>query len=145
MLLQINKDQAEKFFGGVKFSISFRALLTNDERSLIDKYKIADTILMQAKKKLIVEYEIKITIDNLIRGHKFVADSIDILHDYESEIIVACRRLISLIDELRKFGGDIYLEITPNDIEEISTQDVQALLSKQKNSSNVMGKIEYKK
>lgn len=129
MILSIKKEQAEKFFGGIKFSIEFQAILTKEEKDLINKYKVGSTVLLKETKKIIVEYEIIITIDNLIKGHKFIADSTEILHDYENHIVGACRKLISLIDELKKFGGTCYFKLTPDTIQEISHQEVQKLLN----------------
>lgn len=130
MILAITKDQEGKLFGGVKFVIKFKAMLSPEETALINRYKVGDVVLLHAKKKLITEYEVNLTVNKLAKGDKFVAESIEILHDYEEELIKSCRELISLLEELKSFGGEYFLDISPDSITAISREEAEIIIKK---------------
>ncbi|MBD5608485.1 MAG: hypothetical protein HDQ93_06515 [Desulfovibrio sp.] len=132
MILSITKEQAGKLFGGVKFIIYFKALLSKEERDLIKRYKVGDFPLIHAKKKLLTEYEVIVTVDKMVIGDKFVADTIEILRDYENELIASSRNLMALIEELRSFGGAYYLDITPDSVRALTPDEIDSIKGQQR-------------
>ncbi len=102
-------------FGGVKFELEARATLTDEEATLISKYKVHDEVLTQKQIKIPFTDRalvVKITIGSLTSGQIFKCSDIgEILH-YEEEIKESCGQLRKLIEVMKQFGGEEVIEYT---------------------------------
>lgn len=118
MKLTIKRDQADVkgIFGGhkgVSFSLYAKADITDDERALIERYKVNDYIL--------ASYELPIkgsesqgfnlSVDRLTRGATTETSSISALLELEEKIKSGCQNLKSLIEVMKTFGGEEVIEI----------------------------------
>ena len=71
MQLHLRKNQATKFFGGVKFELQARVTLTEDEDSLVNKYRVQDEVLVEKQIKIPFTDRallVKMTIGSLVAG-----------------------------------------------------------------------------
>lgn len=96
MQLHLRKNQATKFFGGVKFELQARVTLTEDEDSLVNKYRVQDEVLVEKQIKIPFTDRallVKMTIGSLVAGQTFKCNDIaEILH-YEETIKASCAEL----------------------------------------------------
>jgi len=120
MKLIIKRDQADVkgFFGGhkgVNFSLSIRVEITQEEKELIDRYKVGDYLLVSSD--LLAHMAVKegirttLSINDLTNGKSFTVDSISTLLKLEEEIKNGCQNLKDLLMVMRTFGGEEVLEI----------------------------------
>src|SRR4029077_13107289 len=52
MQLHLKRSQSSKMFGGVRFELEARATVTNEEATLINKYKVHDEVLTEKHIKI---------------------------------------------------------------------------------------------
>lgn len=105
MRLIISRRQADKkgMLGGhkgVSFTLTARIELTEDERRLLDHYKVWDYPLFTRGPG------VPITIRHLAQGDTQTVDNVEVLLRNEEIIKDALDNVPPLLDVLRSFGGD---------------------------------------
>ena len=113
MKLYLKKDQAKGLLGGVKFELSARTELTQEERELVSKYKAHKEILLQKDVKIPFTGKtitLAINIENLTGGEKFKCKDIADILEYESNVKEACETFKNYIEVMKNFGGEEVIE-----------------------------------
>lgn len=108
MKLIISKRYSEGTFGGTKYILTVYVNLSEEEKSLIEKYKVSDVLLMSKKVTTFLSgsKDVAIKVSTLIKGHEFSSKEFMDIIGYESEVVEACRSLKAIIEELRDFRND---------------------------------------
>ena len=114
MKLTIRRDQSAKkgLFGGHKgmnFSLFCRVEISQEERELIDKYKVQDHVLTWR------EYEGRqipgLTVQDLVQGKTTEIGDVATLLNNEEVIKDACQNFKNLLIVMASFGGEEVIEI----------------------------------
>jgi hypothetical protein len=113
MKLSITRDQAKGLLGGVKFELSARAQLTNDESELVKKYKADKVVLL--KKKIEIPFtgravELDIKIENLLAGQTFKCADVNDILETEKNVKEAAQNFKTYIEIMKNFGGQEVIE-----------------------------------
>lgn len=113
MKLTVKRDQKDMkgMLGGhkgVKFILSAKAQLSEQERALIARYKVEDYQL--------AAYQIKntpflVSVNGLARGIEAETESITTLLELEDTIKQGCENLKTLLAVMATFGGEETIEI----------------------------------
>lgn len=114
MKLRIRRDQAPKtgVFGGhkgMRFSLSCRVEINQEEQALIEKYKVHDHVLTWRETdrgKLP-----GVTVRSLVSGYNVELDDVATLLNNEEVIKEACKDFKNLLLVMRTFGGEEVVEI----------------------------------
>lgn len=114
MKLTIRRDQSAKkgLFGGHKgmnFSLFCRVEISQEERELINKYKVQDHVLTWR------EYEGRqipgLTVQDLVQGKTTEIGDVATLLNNEEVIKDACQNFKNLLIVMASFGGEEVIEI----------------------------------
>lgn len=108
MKLYINRDQAKGLLGGTKFELNARVELTNEEISLVNKYKADKEVLIQKQVKIPFTDKVavvNINISGLMSGQVFKCKDIADILEYEKNVKEACEMFKNYIDVMKNFGG----------------------------------------
>lgn len=120
MKLTIKRNQADVkgFFGGhkgVNFSLYGRSEITNEERALIEKYKVGGYVLATYKRQSKVEgadpIDVRIHVAEIIAGRSIETDDIATLLDLEKAMKDGCVNLKNLLAVMATFGGEEVFDI----------------------------------
>jgi hypothetical protein len=85
--------------------------LSADEAELIKKYKVhKETLLIKTVSMFGREFDLAITIENLINGQKFKCKDIAEIITYEENVKEACDTLKNNIEVMKSFGGEDVFE-----------------------------------
>lgn len=109
MKLHLKRDQAKKLLGGVKFEISARVQLDDEEQSLVKRYKAHKEVLHRKEKKIpFTEKTItfETTIQSFTAGQTYKCDSIYEIIEYEEAIKEACEKFYIFLGTMKRFGGE---------------------------------------
>ena len=101
MKLIVKKDQDKGLLGGIKFIINAWVEVTNEEKELINKYKVHKEVLFNKTNILTTE----ITIGSLIDWAFFKCASIEEILIYEEAIKKSCKNLKTKLEIMKSFGG----------------------------------------
>ena len=114
MKLIIKRAQAEQkgFFGGhkgMKFLLTCRVALDNEEEALIERYKVQDYPLtwMEVRGERVPG----LLIGELVRGTNYEVNDVTTLLNNEDVIRDACKDFKALLEIMRSFGGEEVVEI----------------------------------
>jgi hypothetical protein len=113
MKLYITRDQAKGFLGGTKFELSAKVELTNDESSLVSKYKADKEILLQKEIKIPFTSKtliLDINIGGLMMGQTFKCKDIADIIEYENNVKDACGTFKNYLEVMKNFGGQEVIE-----------------------------------
>jgi hypothetical protein len=113
MKLYITRDQAKGMFGGVKFELSARVELTQEENDLIKRYKADKEVLVQRSIKIPFTdraVTINLTIGSLTAGQTFKCGDIAEILELEKNIKEACEAFKNYLLVMRNFGGQEVIE-----------------------------------
>jgi len=102
MELIIKRNQDKGFLSGVKFILEAKVNLTEEETTLIKKYKAHKEILFKSSNH-------NYTINDLTIGIKDKVKDISILQKNEGIYIDACKYLKQLLEVMKSFGGEYKL------------------------------------
>ena len=113
MRLIINRSQADVkgMLGGhkgVQFTLGYRLELTEEERSLVERYKLAYYPLTWKTVGTLREPDDMIA--NMVTGRTQTVTDVRTLIDNEQVIKNACDQLPPLFEVVRSFGGDEVVE-----------------------------------
>lgn len=109
MKLHLKRDQAKKLMGGVKFEISARIELNDEEKDLVKRYKAYKEVLHWKEKKIPFTGKtimFKINIDSFTEGQTYKCDSINEIVEYEEAIKEACKNFYIYLEAMKRFGGE---------------------------------------
>lgn len=124
MQLRIERDQAPRIFGGVKFVLRAQVKLTSKEYELVEKYAVRHEILFQKAIKTLVTGKtvpLSITIDSLLRGTIYKCASIADVIEYENSVKEGCSNFGLVLERMRTFGGFEIIEFSAGEI--VETQE----------------------
>jgi len=113
MKLFITRDQSKGMMGGVKFELSARVKLTNEEADLIKKYKADKEVLMKKELKIPFTgraFNLDITIGSLTSGQSFKVNDIGEILETEGTIKESCQNFKRYIAAMKSFGGEEVIE-----------------------------------
>ena len=113
MKLYINRDQAKKLLGGVKFQLSARVELNPDEAALVKKYKADKEHLLTKEVKIPLtgrSINLSITIGTLMLGQVFKCNDIAEILESEKNVKDACEAFKNYLEVMKHFGGDEIIE-----------------------------------
>lgn len=115
MKLIIKRDQSKKLMGGISFELHARIELTDEESSLVAKYKADKEILM--KKEIKIPFTgksivLNITIGSLMAGQVFKCNDIGEVLEYENSVKESCGSFKNYIEVMGSFGGEEIIEFT---------------------------------
>ena len=113
MRLFIKRDQAKGLLGGVKFELSARIELTNEEAELVKKYKADKEVLLQKEIKIPLtgkSFALNLTIGSLMAGQAFKCNDIADILEYEKSVKESCEGFKNYIEVMRSFGGEEVIE-----------------------------------
>lgn len=117
MELLLTRDQVGGMLGGIKFQLTAKAKLSDDEASAVKKYKMADTILYEkqgnapdpgsfmslARHRFMVP---RIQVQDLVHGKTIeTKDILDIL-DAEEQLKSAAQAFHRMLRAASTFGGE---------------------------------------
>lgn len=115
MKLTIKRNQADVkgFFGGhkgVNFSLYGRSEITNEELTLINKYKVGGFVLAKYKIPSKLDgadpIDIRISVAEIIAGMSVETDDINTLLELEKAMKDGCVNLKNLLAVMATFGGE---------------------------------------
>ena len=114
MRLVIHRSQADKkgMLGGhkgVSFTLSTRVDFTDEERALLDHYKMWEY-------SLFTRGPLPVTIRQLLQGDAQTVDNVEVLLENEEVVKRALDQVPPLLRVLRSFGGDEIIDY-PRDAE----------------------------
>lgn len=113
MKLYIQRDQAKKLLGGVKFELSGRVELTPAESELVRKYKVEKETLVKSEVKIPFtgrSISIDLTIGTLMDGQTFKCNDIAEILEMEKTLKDSCGAFKHYLDLMNHFGGEEVIE-----------------------------------
>ena len=113
MRLYINRDQGKGMLGGVKFEMSAKVQLTNEEAELVRKYKAEKEVLLKKEIKIPLTGRalvLNLTIGSLLNGQTFKCDDIAEVLEYEKNVKESCEAFKTYLEVMRNFGGQEVIE-----------------------------------
>lgn len=118
MKVQVTKDQEDVkgFLGGhkgVKFKISVRAELSEEEINLVERYKLGEYILNTYDVPIGggQTFTCKLRINDVVQGAENTTEDVSLLLWLEEELVEGCRVLKALLKEMRDLGETKTIEI----------------------------------
>ena len=114
MKLLMTKNQSKGVMGGVSFEVSAQVQLSDDERKLIQHYKLDNEILFQKKMVNIwgqpTDHLIDVRVKSLLGGQAYKCKSLDEVISYSESLKSACETLKSYLEIAKSFGGQEVFE-----------------------------------
>ena len=98
------------FFGGhkgVRFSLSGQCDVSQQEKALIERYKIGEYVLASYQKQLkgLEPIDFSITVNGIIGGKSVETDDIKTLLELEEAMKTGCTNMKQLLGVMATFGG----------------------------------------
>ena len=118
MELIIKRNQDKGFLGGIKFVLEAKVNLTEEEKTLVKKYKANKEVLFSSESR-------RYTINDLTIGIKDKVKDISILQKNEDIYIGACEYLKTLLDVMKSFGGEYKLDFRSDGVYDINDNKVK--------------------
>ena len=113
MRLSIAKGEAKGLLGGTNFTISAKVKLTDEEFSLIKRFKLEKEPIVVGESKSILSGALKenpIVIGDFVNGVSFKCKSVNDIINWEINIRDSCQTLGNYFKTLKEFDGDIVVE-----------------------------------
>ena len=116
LIIKRNQADVKGIFGGhkgVSFSLYGRCDITEQEKSLIAKYKVGGYVLAacEMKAKGVEPTLFRVTVDGIVAGTIVETDNIDTLLELESKMKDGCSSLKRLLAIMSSFGGEQVFDI----------------------------------
>lgn len=124
MKLHLKKNQASKLFGGVKFELEAKVVLTAEESALINKYKVQDEVLVEKTIKIPFTDRgivIKMTIGSLVSGQTFKCNDIAEIIGYVDTIKGSCENFRNFLEVMKSFGGEEIIDYNAEGAKMVAT------------------------
>ena len=114
MNLVMTKNQSKGMMGAVSFELTASVRLTDDEKKLIQHYKLENEILFQKKMVNIwgqpTDRLLDVKVKDLITGQTYKCKSLDEVISYSEGLKNACGTLKSYLVIAKDFGGEEIFE-----------------------------------
>jgi hypothetical protein len=113
MKLYITRDQAKGMFGGVKFELSARVELTEEESDLVKRYKADKEVLLRRAIKIPFtdrQLTLDLTIGSLTSGQTFKCGDVGEILETEKNVKEACEAFKKYLEVMKHFGGEEVIE-----------------------------------
>ena len=95
--------------GGVSFEVRAQVQLTDEERQLIQHYKMENEVLFSKKMINIwgqpTDLDVKVSVRQLVNGEGYKCKDLGEVISYSDSLKTACSTLKSYLDVARSFGG----------------------------------------
>ena len=110
MILTITKNQNKGMMGGVSFEVRAKVQLTEEERNLVEHYKLRNEILFQ--KHLVnlwgkpTEKSSTVRVAELVDGATYKCKDLNEVMGYTESVKEACEALKTYLLLARSFGGE---------------------------------------
>jgi hypothetical protein len=114
MKLVLTKNQAKGMMGNVSFEVKASVQLSQEESSLIDHYKLRDTVLFSKKMVFlgqVTDKEVQVRVRDLLSGEAYKCKDLGEVIAYSDSVESACKTLKSYLEVARSFGGEEILEV----------------------------------
>lgn len=108
MRLLIARNQAKGMLGSIKFEMSAKVELTQEEAELVKKYKVEKEPLLKKEIKIPLTGRalvLNLTIGSLVNGQIFKCEDIGEILEYERNVKESCEAFKALIEVMKVFGG----------------------------------------
>ena len=123
MELLITRNQKSGFIGGVKFQLTAKAKLTDEETSAVYKYKMGDTVLYEKPNNgpssnsltsaLVYRFTVpRVSVNDLVSGKTIETKDILEILDAEEQLMVAARNFHRILNAAATFGGEVVHQFT---------------------------------
>jgi len=117
LIIRRNQADVKGLFGGhkgVRFTLYAQVQISDEEKALINRYKVGDYIL--------AEYELQLpfrgdkvrfhwSVDDLIWGKQVETDDIGTLLELEESVKRGCVALKTWLEVMRTFGGEEVIDV----------------------------------
>lgn len=113
MKLSITRTQSKSMMGGgVNFEVKVRLIPTDEERNLINHYKLANEVVTISNKKSAWTGRLKdVKIKDVVDGTTFKAKDLGEVIGYTETVVAISENLMQYLEVARKFGGEEILEV----------------------------------
>jgi hypothetical protein len=114
MKLVLTKNQAKGMMGNVSFEVKALVQLSQEESSLIDHYKLRDTVLFSKKMVFlgqVTDKEVQVRVRDLLSGEAYKCKDLSEVIAYSDSVQSACETLKGYLEVARSFGGEQVVEI----------------------------------
>jgi hypothetical protein len=115
MQLVLVRDQSKGLLGGVKFEVRAQVRLSEEERKLIQHYKLENEVVLQKPMLSIwgapTDVKLDIRVRQLIDGDTFKCKDLGEVLAYADNLKSACETLKGYLEAARHFGGQEVVEI----------------------------------
>uniref|UniRef100_A0A7V6CN29 Uncharacterized protein n=1 Tax=candidate division WOR-3 bacterium TaxID=2052148 RepID=A0A7V6CN29_UNCW3 len=113
MKLIITKNQSKGIIGGVSFEVFAKIQLSEEEKKLIDHYKLHNEILFQ--KKMVIwgeptDHLIDVRVKHLVDGTTYKCKNLGEVLGYINSLKEACATLKTYLEVAKSFGGEEWIE-----------------------------------
>jgi hypothetical protein len=111
----MTKGQNKGMMGAVTFEVKAQAQLTEEERQLIQHYKMENEVLLS--KKLVniwgqpTDHDVKVSVRQLVTGEGYKCKDLGEVISYSDSLKSACSTLKAYLDVARGFGGQETFDI----------------------------------
>jgi len=116
LIIRRNQADVKGFFGGhkgVRFSLYAQVQISDEEKALINRYKVGDYILAEYELSFGRDkvYRFTWSVDDLIRGKSVETDDIGTLLKLEESVKRGCVSLKTLLEVMKTFGGEEVIDV----------------------------------
>lgn len=115
MKLHITKNQSKGMMGGISFEVKARVELSEDERKLIQHYKLDGEVLLSKKMINIwgqpTDREVLVAVRHLVNGESYKCKDLSEVIGYSESLKTACETLKAYLAVASTFGGNEVVEI----------------------------------
>jgi len=115
MQLVIVKNQSKGLMGGVRFQVTAQVRLTDEERQLVNHYRMENEVLLQKAMVNIwgqpTDTKLDIRVKQLLNGDSFQCKDLGEVISYSDSLKSACDALKSYLQVARTFGGEEVINI----------------------------------
>ena len=109
------KGQNKGLMGAVTFEVKAQAQLTEEERQLIQHYKLENEVLLSKKMVNIwgqlTDQDVKVSVRQLAMGESYKCKDLNEVISYSESLKSACQTLKAYLDVARSFGGQEAFDI----------------------------------
>lgn len=115
MKLVLTKNQSKGMMGGISFEVKAQVQLTDDERKLIQNYKMENEVLLSKKMVNLwgqpTDQEVKVSVRQLLNGESYKCKDLTEVVGYSESLKSACEALKTYLEVARGFGGQEVIDI----------------------------------
>lgn len=115
MKLTIEKNQSKGMIGGISFEVRAQVQLSDEERGLVEHYRLGNEVLFVKKLVSIwgqpTDKTASVRVRELVDGAIYKCKDMDEVIGYTDSLKIACENLKLYLEAARGFGGKEVYEI----------------------------------